>query len=179
MGTCGVTAQEFVTQAFDQPCSVATDSRWTPQEKFVWDHVCRGEPANFNEAPGYGGPPDPDRPASLPKNRIIRSIFIETILLKEPYQRALSRRTPVTIIGARYTDPIELHDAELKHPLWFIESIFEKAVNLSRIKSSNQISFDNSKFLGGLNMSLANVDSDVTVAHNFYTRTCRWSVEFN
>jgi len=36
-------------------CSTPADPQWLPQEKFVWQHVCVGEPANFNKGPEYGG----------------------------------------------------------------------------------------------------------------------------
>jgi hypothetical protein len=62
-------------------CSVAADpQQWTPQEIFVWQHVCVGQVADFNEGLKYGGHLDPKGPKKLPENRILRPAFLETIL---------------------------------------------------------------------------------------------------
>jgi hypothetical protein len=92
----------------DGKCLVPADEQWTPQEKFVWERVCVGEIANFNyNAPGYGGNLDARKPEGLPSNRILRSSFLETILLKDKYRRALTRRG-VLIVGARFAEPVDL-----------------------------------------------------------------------
>src|SRR5262245_23616070 len=74
--------------SLDEPCSVSSDPRWTPQEKFVWELVCVGEVANFNETPGYGGDLDPMKPDDWPQSRVLRSDFLQMILFKDPYRRA-------------------------------------------------------------------------------------------
>src|SRR5882672_926313 len=76
----------------DGRCSVPADEKWKPQERFVWSKVCVGAEANFNQAEGYGGDRDPKARGGLPASRILRSAFLETILLKDPYRRALTRR---------------------------------------------------------------------------------------
>ena len=73
MAPHGTHAQELAPPAsLDEPCSVSTDSRWTPQERFVWERVCVGDVANFNAAPDYGGELDPTKPAGWPQSRILR-----------------------------------------------------------------------------------------------------------
>jgi hypothetical protein len=42
----------------------------SPQEKFVWEHVCIGDEANFNSEPGYGANFDPKKSAEWPETRI-------------------------------------------------------------------------------------------------------------
>ena len=101
----------------DGNCSVAADTqRWTKQEIFVWERVCAGAIADFNAGTAYGGDLDADRPEGLPESRILRPKFLETILLEDKYRSALPRRG-VRIVGARFTQRIDLVNAELKHEL--------------------------------------------------------------
>jgi hypothetical protein len=72
--------------------AVAAAEDWTPQEKFVWERVAAGKIADFNTTGGYGGNLDPKKPKGWPDNRVLRSAFLETILLKDPYRRNLTRR---------------------------------------------------------------------------------------
>src|SRR5690348_11136544 len=129
--------------SLDESCSVSADSRWTPQEKFVWERVCVGDVANFNAAPDYGGALDPKKPAGWQQNRILRPAFLRMILFKEPYRRVLTRRG-VLIRGARFTEAIDLENAELEHPLELGDSLLEKGVNLSRVRSKFPIGFPRS-----------------------------------
>jgi hypothetical protein len=96
----------------DGICSVPADEHWKPQEQFVWKRVCLGDEANFNIEQGYGGDLDPKDPAGLPKSRVLSSRFLATILLSDKYSRALTRRG-VRIIGARFTERVDLQNAEL------------------------------------------------------------------
>jgi hypothetical protein len=76
-------AQQRASPAsLDEPCSVSSDPRWTPQEKFVWRRVCVGAVADFNAEPGYGGNLDPTNPAGWPQSRVLRPAFLQTILFK-------------------------------------------------------------------------------------------------
>src|SRR5580698_5141212 len=131
----------------DGKCAVAVDPNWTKQEQFVWLNVCAGKEADFNKAPGYGGDLDPKGPNGLPKSRILRSSFLETILLKDKYRNALTR-LGVRITGARFTETVDLGNAELEHDLWLDSSLLENGVDLSSIKTSRQITFDSSKIIG-------------------------------
>jgi uncharacterized protein YjbI with pentapeptide repeats len=133
---------------------------WTPQEKFVWERVAAGAIANFNTADGYGGYLDPKRPEGLPDNRVLRSAFLETILLKEPYRRSLTRRG-VTIAGARFTEAIELEGAELEHRLGLAISLIEKGADLRRLRSKYPINLSGSKVVGTLLTSGLDLDADL------------------
>ncbi len=136
----------------DGKCSVPADPQWTPQEKFVWQHVCIGEVADFNKAPGYGGDLDPRKPQGLPDSRILRPAFLETILLKDKYRHALTRRG-VPIIGARFTDTVDLESAQLGNDLALYRSLLSKGANLERLRSSHAIVLSGAKVAGTLNMN--------------------------
>ena len=65
---------------------IDADPRWRRQEQWVWECVQAGTIANFNTTEGYGGQLDPKDPQDWPDTRILRSTFLETILLLEPYR---------------------------------------------------------------------------------------------
>ncbi|MEK6708434.1 MAG: hypothetical protein AABY81_06485 [Pseudomonadota bacterium] len=146
----GVCAQQQAQPlSLTKQCYVPVDPRWTPQEKFVWKRVCIGNAANFNKEKGYGGQLDPKKPDGWPQNRVLRSAFLETILLTDPYRRALTRRG-VVIIGARFTEAIDLEGAELQHRLGLTNSLIENDVDLRRLRSKYPIALEGSKVAGTL-----------------------------
>ena len=122
-----------------------------PQEKFVWQHVCVGDVANFNVGPDYGGNLDPKRPEGLPDSRILRSSFLETILLADKYRHALTRYG-VRIVGARFKGIMDLEDAQLGNDLALDRSLLEGAAVLARLSSTHSIFLDGSVVAGTLNM---------------------------
>jgi hypothetical protein len=135
----------------DRKCSVPADPQWMPQEKFVWQHVRVGDAANFNVGPDYGGNLDPKRPEGLPDTRILRSSFLETILLAGKYRHALTRYG-VRIVGARFKGIVDLEDAQLGNNLALDRSLLEGAGVFARLSSTNTIFLDGSVVVGTLNM---------------------------
>src|SRR5262249_9579132 len=69
----------------------------------------------------------------------------------EKYRSQLKRRG-VRIIGARFTEQIDLENADLHHELWLDQSSLEQGANLVGARSSNSITFDGSKIAGTLNL---------------------------
>ena len=146
----------------DGNCPVPVDPSWTKQEQFVWLNVCIGKEADFNKEPGYGDNLDPKSAAGLPESRILRSSFLETILLKDEYRSALTR-LGVRITGARFTETVDLENAELEHDLWLDRSLLEKGANLFGTKTSRRITFDGSKTLFAFNAAGAQIDKDLSM----------------
>jgi hypothetical protein len=146
----------------DGNCAVPVDPDWTKQEQFVWLNVCVGKEADFNKAPGYGGDLDPKGPNGLPESRILRSSFLETILLKDKYRSALTR-LGVRITGARFTDTVDLQNAELGHDLWLDRSLLEKGVNLEAVETRRRMAFDGSKILGTFNAAGSRISEDLSM----------------
>src|SRR5262245_57680443 len=133
------------TASPDGNCSVPADTqRWTKQEVFVWERVCAGAIADFDEGTADGEKLDPNGPEGLPENRILSSKFLETILLEDKYRAVLTRRG-VRIIGARFTERVDLVNAELKHELWLNRCLLEQGADFSGAKSAHLLSFDGSK----------------------------------
>jgi uncharacterized protein YjbI with pentapeptide repeats len=148
--------------SLEKPCSVSADPSWTPQEKFVWERVCAGEDADFNAAPGYGGHLDPTKPEDWPQNRVLRPKFLEMILFKEPYRSALTRKG-VVIVGARFTEAIDLENAELEHPFGLQDSRLEKDVDLDGVRSKFPMAFSGSDVAGTLDMYELELSGDLMI----------------
>jgi hypothetical protein len=160
--------QPMAPVSLDDPCSVSSDSRWTPQEKFVWERVCVGDVANFNAAPEYGGDLDPTKAAGWPQSRILRPAFLQMILFKDPYRRVLTRRG-VLIRGARFTEAVDLENAELEHPLELRDSLLEKGVNLRRVRSKFPIGFSRSNVGNAVDMYELQLDADLVMGNGEFT----------
>jgi hypothetical protein len=142
----------------DGNCSVAADTqRWTKQEIFVWERVCAGAIADFNDGTAYGGKLDPNGPEGLPESRILRRKFLETILLEDKYRSVLTRHG-VRIIGARFKERVDLVNADLGHELWLNNSLLEQGADFSGAKSSNLLSFDGSKVTGAFTANWSRID---------------------
>jgi uncharacterized protein YjbI with pentapeptide repeats len=156
----GVCAQPAAP--LDGLCPVPADDRWTPQEKFVWERVCVGKVADFNGAPGYGGKLDPKKPAGWPQNRVLRSAFLEAILLKDPYRRALHRHG-VNIFGARFVETIDLEGAELQHRLLLADSLIEKGAVLVQLRSKYPVGLAGSKVAAPLEMNGLDLDANLAL----------------
>ncbi|MBO1225397.1 MAG: hypothetical protein JYX80_13325, partial [Candidatus Scalindua sediminis] len=139
-------------------CQTEPLPNWTPQEKWVWKQVCEGKIANFNKTEGYGGNLDPKKPEEWPESRILTPVFLETILLHEPFRGSLTRHG-VRIVGAWFKDPIDLSNATLDHQLELEDSRFDKDVDLGNLKTTYLISLNRSKFNGTLIMDSLEVES--------------------
>jgi uncharacterized protein YjbI with pentapeptide repeats len=132
-------------------------SDWTPQEKWVWEQVSQGEIADFNKAEGYGGKLSPIEPEGWKENRMLRPKFLETILLQEPYQNALTHRG-VRIAGAWFKEPVDLSDTTIPCQLRLKGSRFEQDVDLSFLKLLSPLSLEGSVFVRSLNLARAKIE---------------------
>jgi hypothetical protein len=146
----------------DGLCPVPPDEHWKPQEQFVWSRVCLGEEANFDIEQGYGGDLDPKAPSGLPESRVLSSTFLATILLSDKYRPALTRRG-VRITGARFTELVDLQNAELSTELWLERSLLEKGANLEGLRSTRRISLYGSKIAGPLKMGELDLRGDLSM----------------
>ena len=102
---------------------------------------------------------DPRNPAhdgEWSDERKLSSIFLETILLHEPFRSAIPRQG-VRIIGAYFPNFIDLTDASIERPLLLHKSRFRSQVDMNRLRTLASISLEGSKFDGDLNMDSASV----------------------
>ena len=141
-----------------EACQTAPHPDWTSQEQWVWMQVCEGKIVNFNTAKGYGGWLDPKEAEHWPEMRILRPVFLETILLYEPFRSILPHQG-VRIIGAWFKESLDLSNVTLAHRLWLGRSRFESNVDLGHLKTSHVILLDGSVVMGNLNMNSIWVNS--------------------
>jgi len=127
------------------PCGVAPLLEWTPQEQWVWQRVCAGEKADLAQAKDNGEALDPSNTEVWPNERKLRSEFLETILLLEPFRSALPRQG-VRIIGAWFTEPLDLSFATINRQLWLDGSRFDQILDLSYLTISSVLSLEGSTF---------------------------------
>ena len=146
-------------------CPTASYNDWNKAEQFVWNQVCLGKMADFNDInAGYGGYLDPKTKDKRWEQREIRPEFLETILLHEPWRSAVPRQR-VGIMGVRFTKPLDLLNAELIHLLGLFYSRFESTVNLVRLQSSESIDLTGSVFVHKLDMNGMEVKGDLYMRH--------------
>jgi hypothetical protein len=143
----------------EHDCSVPAGVQWTAQERFVWARICVGDVADMNGMSGAGASFDPFKDDnSRDGSRILRSSFLETILLNDRYRRALTR-LGVEIIGAHFVESLDLANGELAHALLFSNCLFDKGVNFTRLKSARLIGFFHSRIKGQFRMETAELGS--------------------
>jgi len=106
---------------------------WTKIEQWVWEQVREGKQADFNQLENIKL--DPAESECCTSTRKLSSNFLETILLDNPFQSALTRKG-VRIIGAWFPDSINLENAEIKHEICIDESRLDAGVNLSGCSST-------------------------------------------
>jgi hypothetical protein len=144
-------------------CSVPADpQQWTQQEIFVWQHVCVGQVADFNEGITYGGYLDPKGPKKLPDSRILTRAFLETIFLDDKYHKVLTRYG-VRITGARLIDILDLQNAQLGGEFDLVNSLLEKGVNFIGLRSSYAVSLAGSNITGPFVMNEGHLGAQLSL----------------
>ncbi len=143
-----------------EPCPEPARSTWTMQESWVWDEVCAGRIANLAEK--FGGSTKPIEAAQWPAERTLSSTFLAAILLHDPYRQALTIKG-VRIVGARFTEVIDLSNADIGHELWLDESSFEGRIKIGRARAEALIAFDDSLLAGGLDAYSAHLEQSLFV----------------
>ena len=144
-------------------------SQWTPQEIWVWEQIVKGEKADFNQAKGYGGYLDPKKEDGWTENRVLRSAFLETILLEKGYSKDIPRQG-VHISGAWVKEPLDLSCGEVEFFLVFHQTLFEAPVNLIDMKTLSSLSFEGSIFRDDLVMHRIHVNQSLFLRNGAYFR---------
>ena len=145
----------------NQKCKISPLSKWTEPEKWVWEKICEGKVADFNKRPD-ARPFDPREQEDSENfsDRTLRSGFLETILLHEPFRSAIPSQG-VRIIGAYFPEPIDLSDASIDRPLILRLSLFRSKVGMRRLTTSSFIALSGSTFYGNLDMESVTVGGSI------------------
>jgi hypothetical protein len=146
----------------EEECQTDPRENWTEQEEWIWEQICTGRVADFNETEIYGGSLDPNDNVKWPDTRQVTPAFLETILLHEPYRGALTRQG-VHIVGVWFKKPLDLSSADLAHPLRLEASRFESDVNLSGLHTPRLVSLERSLFNGTVNLGEAETGGTLTM----------------
>ncbi|MEW5911387.1 MAG: hypothetical protein AB1814_02450 [Thermodesulfobacteriota bacterium] len=90
--------------------------QWTEPERWAWERIRTGQPADFNER--YGNELDPKNEAlwteEEKKRRGLRADFLYTVLLNHPWQLII-KNTPVIIIGAWFDGQLNMPAARVEN----------------------------------------------------------------
>jgi hypothetical protein len=105
-------------------------SDWRAQEHWAWKQICAGITADLGQF------------ADVDK-RDMRSQFLETILLREPYRSRIPRQG-VNVFRARFLDGIDLQNAKLGSSLRLSGARFEGPVRLRNLEVIGDLSLDGS-----------------------------------
>ncbi len=143
--------------------TIPTD--WSPQERWVWKKLVKGEEADFNVEPEWGGLLFARHDEGWSDKRTITPKFLETILLTSPYKEAI-HRNGVRIVGAWFKGGINLSNSKIEHLLYLDKCRFDKNVSFWDIKSASLISFSGSRFKGELDLHRADIASSLFLRDN-------------
>ena len=148
------------------PCSVSPLDHWTPQEKWVWSRVCEGSVANLAEQ--YGGATNPLDSQEWPAERILRSRFLETVLLRERFRSELGTKG-LRLRGARVEDRLDLNGADIKSEVRIDELVLEQGVDFEHARIGKRITFDRTISKGVMSFEGLSVDQDFSASGGSFT----------
>lgn len=158
---------ESVASPEESACIADTREDWTRQERWVWRQICLGRPAELNEATGFGSGSNKAGPSSWSPQRQLRSTFLESILLDEPYSSRQPVR-PVHISGAHFSDLIGLSHSSVPRSVFIEDSQFDLPVDLGGAQMGI-LGFDRSTFLATLNLNSTQVDGPLDLRGGRFT----------
>ena len=91
----------------EQKAQMDPDESWSEPERWAWVEIRAGKIADFH---ARHSKLDPKEPEGWDQTRKLSQVFLETILLGEPFKGAVPRQG-VRIVGAWFEEPIDLENA--------------------------------------------------------------------
>jgi hypothetical protein len=140
-------------------------SQWSEPEKWAWSRLCTGQPVGFNVR--YGAALDPRGEDGWDDRHKLSSLFIETVLLHDPWRQAVTK-SGLQVYGAWIPDLIDLTDASIPFFVGFDLSRLAQGVNLQRSRLAKSLLFVRS-YLVNLAIYQAVIDGNLVL----YFRVCR------
>jgi hypothetical protein len=117
---------------------------WSEPERWAWEEIRAGRIADFDTRDGRL---DPRQPDGWGDQRKLSPDFLKEILFREPYMSALPIEG-VRIVGAWFSEPVDLASGRLDHQLWLDRCRFEKTANLIFLQANDLLSLEGSAFAG-------------------------------
>ncbi|MEZ5934992.1 MAG: hypothetical protein R3F54_24285 [Alphaproteobacteria bacterium] len=139
-----------------EPASLEPRPEWSELERWVWQTVGRGLPADIDEHLSQD-PFDPCKAEGDLERRRLSAAFLQTIALHEPYRSALPRHG-IEIIGAWFDEPIDLRDGRISGVLWLHRCRFEEEVGFNGLRSESVVSLAGSVFEEDIDMRALEVE---------------------
>ena len=136
-------------------CLVSADESWSRVERWAWGKICTHKIANLQNVD-----PRPLDPHYADERRRLSPRFLEMVLAHDPWSSAIPR-FGVRIVGAYFSQPVDLHQVSLKHDLWIDRSRFDKDVSMTDLNTRSLISFRYSHFSEALNLERAKIEGNL------------------
>lgn len=143
---------------------------WTPQEKWVWKCICKGEIADLNNFDGYDNKLDPKSTEGWHENRIIRPSFLKAIIFNESYSNKITKEEGIHISGAWFKELLDLPNASFNYPLSFVNSRFDSNINFNSLKSFSSIILNNTS-INDMDISGAKICGNLGILNTQVNKT--------
>ena len=136
LGKSPAPPQSPLSSSLDAP---TVPSEWTSSERWAWNQVAAGRPADFDARFGTtegSGRKSDDRFAD--PRRKLSAGFLRTVLTPEGLGRAVPR-VGVRIRGAVFDTTVDVRDAVLTRPLEISDSLFAGELVLNRLRTRTSV----------------------------------------
>jgi cytoskeletal protein CcmA (bactofilin family) len=148
-----------------QKCQTPPYEAWSGAEKWAWTEICEGRIADFNRRYELAEQLDPNKPDGWDdetRDRQLSPAFLETVLLHEPWRSTIPRQG-VRIVGALFSDALDLAHARLHRQLWLEYCVLESAVNATGLRVDGWFSLEGSSTVG-IDLSASDIRGHVSLS---------------
>jgi hypothetical protein len=156
----------FAASTAANECLNLQSDSWSSQERWVWEKICQKEQANFNLRLGTNDQVNAWEVNEWGDDRVLSSLFLYDILLREPYVSAISNM-PILIGGAWFPEPINLDGATINNSIGIAQSRFDEELSISASKAKYRIAFNQSWFKNSLNISNSSLNDLLLIGAKF------------
>ncbi|UVC19416.1 hypothetical protein IHQ72_35805 (plasmid) [Mesorhizobium onobrychidis] len=139
-------------------------------ERWVWDELRAGRVADFHgHCRADLDPRAGDDPRWRDPCRAISAAFLERVLTEEPWRSGIPFRG-LRIVGARFSESLNLAGAPVSAEVWLERSRFEREVSLVRARFDGLLSLGGSTFENGINANSLLVGNDLLLRNGAVVR---------
>jgi hypothetical protein len=155
---------------------------WSPQERWAWENIIRGEIADlarFDPAADHAAPdwwrgrddaiedaPDPQKLESFQAHQVLTELFLRSVIFHEPYASA-PERPGVRIRHAVVKEAINWSSRRTKGELWLDRCHFAHDVLIQDLHVAGTLSFNGAAFGGALNADRLEVKGGLFCSNGF------------